>query len=479
MGQEITSTHFTGHDFRVFERRLRDETRLLTEWYESTRLDDGPSMGGFEVEAWLVNRKLEPFPINQDYIERLGDSLVVPELAKFNVELNTEPVCLRDQALRRMERQLQETWDRCKQVADEFNARLAMIGILPTVREGQLSLINMTPLHRYRALNEQVLKHRRGRALELDIRGRETLRTSHRDVMLESATTSFQIHLQVAPRDARRFYNASIVLSAPMVAMSANSPYLFGRDLWDETRVPLFEQSVDVTARVGGSCDHPELHRVTFGSGYVRESMMECFHENEHCFHALLPMEMDKYPSSLSHLRLHNGTIWRWNRPLVGFDRNGCPHLRIEHRVMPAGPSVLDSIANAAFYFGLVHSLGREDEPPEERLSFEDARENFYRASRRGLDSEIVWLEGRRVAMRELLLDELLPRAAHGLGMLDIDGDDIQRYLGVVERRVKYGINGTVWQRAFIEQNGPGMDALVAAYLRYQESGLPVVRWPV
>jgi gamma-glutamyl:cysteine ligase YbdK (ATP-grasp superfamily) len=333
----------------------------------------------------------------------------------------------------------------------------------------------MSDLKRYRALNEQVLRMREGEPLELDIHGRQHLSTTHRSVMLEAATTSFQLHLKIHPRDAVHAYNAGIILSAPMVAATANSPYLFGHDLWDETRIPLFEQSV----AVGGMADasHGPLRRVTFGSGYARESIMECFVENEQHYPVMLPMQFHDGLEQMSHLRLHNGTIWRWNRPLIGFDYDGIPHLRIEHRVVPGGPTIVDAIANAALFFGLMQVLIDAGEPAEPHIPFATARDNFYAAARYGLDARITWYDGEKGTLRSLLLQQLLPQARSGLESLEIDRNDIERYLGVIEARLQSGQTGAAWQRAWVARHGNDMAAMTAAYLARQDAGRPVHAW--
>ncbi|MEK8089599.1 hypothetical protein [Thermithiobacillus plumbiphilus] len=477
MGVEIDSSTFTADDAARFLEHLHRETDLLAAWFREGHFDEGPERAGYELEAWIVDRAMQPAPLNQQLIERLGSPLVVPELACFNLEFNSQPLELRDAVLRRMAAGLAAQWDSCREVAGQLDAQLLMIGILPTVRESELNLGNMSPLKRYRALNRQVLRQRHLRPLRLDIQGRELLQTEHRDVMLESAATSFQIHLQVSAREAARFYNAATILSAPMVAISANSPYLFGKDLWDETRIPLFEQSTAVDD------DPDELalsrNRVTFGSGYMRDSLLPCFLENLDRYPVLLPLHTDADPALLQHLRLHNGTIWRWNRPLIGFSGNGLPHLRLEHRVVPAGPSVPDMIANAAFYFGLVHALARQDPAPESLLDFEAASANFYAAARDGLRAEIFWLEGRQANVRTLILESLLPLAHAGLDSLGLDAADRDHYLGIIEARAESGQNGAAWQRAWVARHGPDMHKLTAAYLAHQASAKPVHGWSV
>jgi hypothetical protein len=246
--------------------------------------------------------------------------------------------------------------------------------------------------------------------------------------------------------------------------------------LWDETRIPLFEQAVSICPPGEKNC--PPV-RVTFGEKYVQQSLMECFRENLQDHSILMPELCDDAPAKLTHLRLHNGTIWRWNRPLIGFDDNGTPHLRIEHRVMPAGPSLIDTIANAALFFGLVQALATDAEPPESRLTFEQARANFYAAARHGLRARISWLDGREVPVHELLQHDLLPRARRGLQALEISSEDIDLYLGVIEARIKLGCNGAEWQRRYVKKHGAGMKELLTAYVVNQQHGAPVHEWDI
>ncbi len=474
VGQEITSARFHHRDFKAFEARLREETALLADWFRQDRFADEGPVGGFELEAWLVDGSWRPAPLNEQFLERLSNPLVVPELAKFNVELNTPPHRLTGRVLSRMHQELAATLTACDRVGEDLDLQLVTIGILPTVRQSDFCLSNMSSLQRYRALNEQVLRLRGGRPLELDIEGPEHLRAVHEDVMLESAATSLQIHLQVGQAEAARFYNASKVAAAPMVAACANAPYLYGKDLWDETRIPLFEQAVDVSGGLGSG----SLSRVTFGKRYVRESLMECFQANLDYFDILLPMVFDEPPQELAHVRLHNGTIWRWNRPLIGFSGSQrTPHLRIEHRVVSAPNSAADTIANAAFFFGLVRYLATRDPAPELVLDFQHARDNFYRAARQGLRASVVWLDGVTVPLYALLRDELLPRAREGLAALGIAGEDIEHYLGIMESRLTKRQNGSAWQRAFVRRHGDDMQALTEAYVGHQRGGEPVHDW--
>ena len=470
MGQEISTSRFDEADFHRFRARLEEETALLERWLAEGRLDGGELTAGCELEAWLVDDKGLPMAVNQPLLAMLDDPMVVPELAAFNVELNTEPAPLGAGVFEGLHQELTRRWRRCREAAEALGAHMVMIGILPTVRKTDLTLENISALQRYQALNEQVLRMRDGAPLEVDIAAAEHLRTLHHDVMLEAATTSFQIHLRIGAERAARAFNLEKMISAPMVAVSANSPWLFGHDLWDETRIPLFEQSVAV-----GASDR--TRRVTFGIRYVRESIFEVFAANRDRYPVLLPQVMDEPPERLAHLRLHNGTIWRWNRPLIGFDADGRPHVRLEHRVVPSGPSPTDLVANAAFHFGLLNELLAAEGDPEARLPFETARDNFYRAARAGLDAQVTWFDGWQGPLHRLLAERLIPQARSGLYRLGLPQPEVDRWLAPIEGRVEHGQTGARWQRRWVAAHGRDFPALVQAYRRHQDGDQPVHEW--
>ncbi len=473
MGKEVSNSRFSRQDFKAFGSRLDDETQLLDTWFREHRFDNAPSQIGFELEAWLVDRDHRPAPINEAFLERLANDLVVPELSRFNVEINGTPQPLTGRAFSLLNDELEATWTDCVATAHGLNAQMAMIGHLPTILAEDLTLEHMSQLARFRALNEQVLRLRQGNPLTINIQRREHLRTAHFDVMLEAAATSFQIHVQVTQEQSVRFYNAAQILSAPMVAACANSPFLFGKELWEETRIPLFEQAIGLQTAEDG---HPS-QRVTFGTGYIRESLLECFVENQRDYPILLPATLDEESERLPHLRLHNGTIWRWNRPLIGFNAAGKPHLRIEHRVVPSGPTVQDCIANAAFFCGLLHELGNAAVPAENRLDFTDARTNFYAAARQGLDARIKWLDGEVIPIKQLLLETLIPAAEATLRRLELAEEDIDPAMAIIQERVSSGRNGSWWQRAYRARHQCDMIELTRAYLANQQSGIPVHQW--
>ncbi len=468
MGEEIKTTGFTPADKARFTGRLAEETGIARRLYEADAFSRDGHMVGFEIETWIVDHNYAPSSINLNVLEALDHPLVVPELSRFNLELNCAPFRLAGDALTQAHESLTRLWATCNDVAHRLDANLVLIGTLPTIRDADLTLANMSPLNRYYALNQEVLRLRGGAPLHVNIAGRDRLASVHQDVMLEAATTSFQIHLK-APADlAHLYYNASVAASGPILAACGNAPFLFGKALWEETRIPLFEQAVKV----------PGPARVSMGSGYATRSLIEIFEENLRDYDALLPMAFDDPPEAMRHLRLHNGVIWRWNRPLVGFDESGAPHLRIEHRILPAGPTFIDMMANAALYLGLARALAMAGRGAGGNgaggLAFNDARRNFYSAARFGLDAKLDWPGAGETAADRLLLERLIPDARAGLHDLGVAEDG---FLDIVEARVRTRQTGAAWQRNALEARGGDLYGLMAAYCERQRSGAPVHQW--
>jgi gamma-glutamyl:cysteine ligase YbdK (ATP-grasp superfamily) len=476
MGQEIGQAHFRHRDFLHFRQHLAAETALLHRWVEEGALSDHAPMAGLELEAWLVDEQGRPAPRNDDLLAVLQSPDVVTELGRFNFEINVPPRPVAGSGLTRLGEDLATLWQRCVRAAEQLGLRAVAIGILPSVTDDDLSLAHLSDRTRYRAMNEQVRRQRRGRPVVLDIQapGGARVHSVHTDVMLEAAATSFQVHLQVPASQVLRTYNASLLASAPLLAASGNSPLLFGRPMWQETRIPLFEQALDIWTRADGS--HPGVCRVGFGSGYAGFSLVECFQENLERFEPILPIELDEPVQRLPHLRLHNGTIWRWTRPIVGFDEDGTPHLRIEHRPLPAGPSIVDMMANLAFTIGLIGDLAAEREPPEERVPFATAHRNFESAARDGLDARLEGFGPQAAPARELL-PALLARAARGLDQFAVDRRWAAEMLGVVARRVEAGRTGAAWQLQHWAARREDGEALTRDYAARQSSGRPVHDW--
>ena len=471
MGDEIDHRHFEAEDFSRFRRLLDEETDHLTRLFNGDGFSERGDIVGFELEACIVDEEGHPLGINRELLDTLKNPLVVPELSEFNLELNGSPTTLSGKVFSRLHDELLSTWTACQAAAAQNNCNLVQIGILPTIRRDLLNSDHMSDMVRYFALNDRIMALRDGAELDIAIEGRESLNIKHEDVMLEAATTSFQIHLQCKPERSLRDFNAAIVCSAPMVALSANAPYLFEKDLWAETRIPLFEQAIDIGSR--------HNQRVHFGSDYANDSLMEIFTENRKDHSILLPFVQPEPINKYAHLRFQNGTIWRWNRPLIGFDYDGQPHLRIEHRTVPSGPTIIDCVANCAAFVGFVRGIVDDSPPIEDAIPFATAKRNFYAAAKDGLDAEVTWTGGRVMSIKDLILSELLPRAFEALNANEVPDDDLEKYLGVVRDRVESGQNGSTWQRRWVNEHGKDFAALTNEYVERQDSNAPVHTWDV
>jgi hypothetical protein len=485
MGQEITQSHFHRQDFDRFGAQLSRETAQLHAWVEAGALSARDPMAGLELEAWLIDDQGRPAPRNDELLAAVGSAEVVSELGRFNFELNVPPQSAAGDGLQRLADDLHALWGRCTAAARSLGLQAVAIGILPSLRDDDLTLASLSARTRYRALNEQVLRQRHGRPVTLDIEGADGqhLRSRHQDVMLEAAATSFQVHLQMPAAQMLRVFNASALASGVLVAGCANSPLLFGRQLWQETRIPLFEQALGVWTRADGS--HADLSRVGFGSGYCGFALTEPFVENLERFEPLLPYALDGSDGTLPHLRLHNGTIWRWNRPILGFDAaGGPPHIRLEHRPLPAGPSLPDMVANLAWALGLITDLALQPYPPEARVPFEQARAHFHAAARSGLQAVLGDWDGAagahgrpaQVHAADAALASLV-RARRGLEALRVAPAFADRQLALVGQRLRSARTGAAWQLAQWRACAGDARALTLRYAQAQASGLPVHDW--
>ncbi|MEM8843578.1 MAG: M14 family metallopeptidase [Pseudomonadota bacterium] len=471
MGEEINNSVFDKKDYIKFQSNLEKETESLNSLFNNKAISQDRLMGGFEIECWLLNDLYKPAFSNKEFIESFDSNLVTPELAKFNVEFNTTPLELSGSAISLFYKEISNVWRQAEQTVTNLNnpTSLLLIGTLPTLELSNLNIHAMSDMNRYHALNDEIMHYRKEKPLHLNIQGKDSLDIYSHDVMLESSTTSFQIHTKVPAKDAHHYYNASIIISAPLVAISANSPYAFGKNLWAETRIPLFEQSVDT-----GNKKSP-FNRVSFGSGFAKNSILECFEENLKDFYILLPI-IDEDNSSLPHLRLHNGTIWRWNRPLIGFDKTNQLHFRIEHRALPAGPTCLDMMANAAFYFGLQEYWAQKLKHGNSLPNFGIIKDNFYKAAAGDLNTKVQWNEN-TLTYQSLIKEILITQSKEGLEALSIDQNDIEMFLGIIEARVLNCQTGADWQRKYVERHHCDMAELTHAYQLRQKSGQPVHTW--
>ena len=475
---------------RVFAKAVLDDLDALERLVADDRFERDVRRIGAEQEMFLVDETMAPAPVGPEILGKSAEPRLVSELARFNLEANLSPRPWGGRALSALEAELDEVLAIARAAARGADAEVVLFGILPTLRETDLTLDKMTPSPRYQALN-RAMTRRRGERFAVDIGRLDQLQLAHDNVMLEACNTSFQLHLQVAPDEVTRYYNAAQAATGPVLAAAVNAPLFLGRRLWPETRVALFERAVDERSPAQQLRGH--ARRVTFGNDWLRGGAIELFREDVARFRLLMTMKRDEPPAAvlargevpkLSALRLHSGTIYRWNRVCYGISDGGKPHLRIEHRVLPAGPTVRDEVANAAFFYGLVAALVADHGDVAAVLKFDDVKNNFFAAARDGLDAQLTWNgDGARPAA-SLITDELLPMARRGLTGAGFDGDEIARYLEVVEARVRGGQTGAAWVSRSIEAIGEcdadGRDrAIVAAALERQRGGEPVHAWPI
>lgn len=488
--QNVVDAAGESERLRRFMQQLLSDLRALEKMIEGGMIEEGVRRIGAEQELFLIDADGRPAPVITQMLERLKDPHFVTEVARFNLEYNLDPLPFGGDCFARMERQATDLLARVREAGRELGVRPLLAGILPTIRKSDLGLENMTPNPRYFALN-RALTALRGKNYEISIKGVDELMVQHDSVMVEACNCSFQVHLQVGAREFAKMYNIAQAVTGPVLAVATNSPLLFGKRLWHETRIAVFQQAVDTR----GSHTHlrERSPRVDFGRAWVRESILEMHREDVARYRTLLALDNDEDPFEklargeaplLRALRLHNGTVYRWNRPCYGIT-DGKPHLRIEARVMPSGPTPLDEVANAALWYGLVNGLALEHEDVTRHLAFDDAKMNFLSAARHGLAAQLTWLDGDAVPAQHLLRERLLPLAREGLLAAKVDQGDVDRYLGVVDARVRTGSTGSRWilksHQAMKDHGTAGerMAAITAAIAKRQETGQSVVHWPL
>lgn len=477
-------------DQHSFMDAVLDDLRALRLMLEQGMIESTPRRIGIEQELFLVDDLWQPAPVGPQILENNRDPHVTPELGRFNLEINFDPLEFRGGCLQELERQLNQSIEELAALARAHGARILLAGILPTLTLSQLTTRNMSPQPRYRALSEAITKLR-GETHSLRIRGIDELMVKVKTIMLEACNTSFQVHLQVPPDQFPRYYNIAQLATAPVLAAAVNSPLLLSKRLWQETRIALFQLSVDT--RRPSAYPRSSRPRVGFGDRWVRDSVLDIFREDVTRFRALMNMESTEDPfEALSHDRLpqlkalgtFNGTVYRWNRPCYGV-HEGRAHLRIENRVLPSGPSVVDEVANAAFFCGLVTGLAQEHEDVTTRITFAEVKSNFQSAARSGLNAQLGWLDGESRSVPDLIRERLLPMAREGLRHRGIRAEDIKRYLDVIEKRVENGQTGADWLlRSYSgmgggRRRGENLVALTAATYRRQTRGKPVHSWPL
>jgi len=491
MGEDVDRTDFTKHDRTLYRAKSQRCVEVLARMLSDQKFDVSEPMIGLEIEFNLIGADHRPAMKNAEVLAAIGDGDFQTELGRFNIEINVAPRELRGRSLAGLEQDLRARLDESDRLASTVGARIAMIGILPTLTVEDLNGAAMSVEPRYAALNDEIVTAR-GEGLTIDIAGEDELSVYAETIIAEAACTSVQFHLQMSPQSYPNYWNAAGCVAGVQLALGANSPFLFGKQLWHETRIPLFEQAADTRpAELKAQGVRP---RVWFGERWI-DSILDQFEENTTYFPALLPIRDAEDPMAvyerggtpqLRELRMHNGTIYRWNRPVYDVARD-MPHVRLENRVLPAGPTVVDVLANGAFYYGLVHGLATADDPLWRRLSFDAARQNFYAAARDGIAARLSWPGLGESPATELALTTLLPLADRGLADLGVDTAIRERLLGVIEQRCLRRVNGAQWQLLSFEHALAGgrvgraeaLRLMLERYVELMHSNQPVHSWPI
>src|SRR5215218_6748467 len=455
MGAEVEQTTFTREARKLHREKVRRGLDVLARMLTESRFDFAHPMAGLEIEVNLIDDDLQPAMRNAEVLAAIADPSFQTELGRFNIEINVAPRPLAGGGFTSFEQSVRKSLNDADSRAHEVGCKLVIIGILPTLRADHVTVANVSENPRYSLLDQQIVAAR-GEDLEIVIDGVERLQMFSDTIMPEAGCTSTQVHLQVSPDDFAPYWNAAQSIAGVQVAVGANSPFLFGKALFAESRIPLFEQSADT--RPDELKAQGVRPRIWFGERWIT-SIFDLFEENSRYFPALLPISEDEDPlavlesggtPSLHELRLHNGTIYRWNRPIYDVV-DGTPHLRVENRVLAAGPTVADTMANAAFYFGLTRALAEHERPLWSQMSFSAAEENFHVAARDGIEAQVYWPGVGQVSAAELVIRRLLPMAREGLERWGVEADESGRLLDIIESRCLTGRNGASWFRERVQ----------------------------
>ena len=496
MGRDIQAIKISGEDRRKYRDKVRRSLDVFARMLRERLFDENPSTVGQEIELNLTDEHGMPSMRNADVLDAIASPVWATEVGQFNLEINVPPRMLDGDSLATLETELRGDLNAADARARTVGSHLVMVGILPTLAEHDVHEDTMSANERYRVLNEQIFAAR-GEDMRIEIDGPEPLLTHTDSITPEAACTSVQLHTQVSPDAFANYWNAAQSIAGVQVALAANSPFLFGRQLWHETRITLFEQATDT--RSDELKEQGVRPRVWFGERWIT-SVFDLFEENIRYFPALLPICEDEDPQAvldqgatprLAEMSLHNGTVYRWNRPVYD-TAGGTPHLRVENRVLPAGPTIADVVANAAFYYGLVRILAEAQRPIWTQMSFTTAAENLHEAARNGLDAQLYWPGVGDTPVSELILRRLLPLAREGLGQWGVDDAVAGRLLGIIEQRCLTGQTGAAWQISTVAEltrhsvtRRSGLDRrealrqMTLRYIEHMHSNEPVHTWPL
>ena len=491
MGEQKVSLVSDQKQMQKFVKSLLNDVTALEHMLDNDWFESDVIRIGAEQEMVMVDKTtFKPSLVAMEALDKMEHyPWVETELAKFNLETNIEPRVFEKDCFTLLENENSDKLNKIQEVLDTMDTSIVLTGVLPTLRKYHLEMENLTPKKRYFALMEALDKQLIGQSYELRILGIDELLVKHSSPLLEASNTSFQVHLQVAPKDFVKMYNIAQALAGPTMAISANSPIVFGKRLWHETRIALFQQSLDTRT----THDHMRERspRVSFGRDWLHNSIMEIYKEDIARFRVLLSSDVEEDSMAvikngqvpkLRALQVHNSTVYRWNRPCYGISENGKPHLRIENRILPSGPTVIDEVANACFWLGCMIGMSMDVEDIRTKMSFVDARDNFGKAAKFGIDTKFTWFHDQKISAGDLII-ELLPIARKGLESRNVNKEDIDKYLNIIKARAENNMTGARWMlRAFTKlhentNTDEALSVLTATMIQNQKSNKPVHEW--
>lgn len=462
-------------DYCEFDQKLLAETALLENWFINKFFIERGLEIGAEIEFFLLDKNYDPAPENLKFINLVAEPYLICEVGAAQLEINSGHFNFGADCLTRLHENILKYWQKCCELARQNNYHLALIGSLPTANDKHHQLDFMTDKKRYHLIDACMAEQRGGRPININIEGVERLVLQPQSVAMNGLVSAFQMHMQIGLSQSVRYYNVAQAIAAPVLALSCNSPFFFGKRVWSDTRIATFDQVMTLQhfdkARGFKCC--------LFGLNYLKDSYFELFEQNYQFFPRLLPEIAPEFPPELMfHVKRQNGVVYRWNRPVIDFNEQNQPHLRIEHRGPATGPTVIDMVANAAFFYGLLNYFVVQDTAIEYLLPFHFARKNFFNVAHYGLDAQLKWFLGRDISACELI-KELIPLAKKGLQIFDIQAADIDLYLDLIERRVHAKVNGSSWQCKFINKYGMNFHNMMSVYLENQYQEIPVSEWKI
>ena len=470
MGDEVDKDHYEEKDYRLFKRKLDEEMEFVRQLFADENFDQDARKLGYELELCLLDEDGAPSPCNQQVLEKAANPLFTYELAKFNLEINGNAFDICSDVFCKIDRDLSSLYSQLVRAAKKCSVQAGLFGVLPSLQQKHLAADSyMSELYRYHILDQRLIEMRQ-RPVQLELQGNDHLLLEENGVMLEALSTSLQTHYQMPFDEAVDSYHAALWTSMAVLAVGANSPLVMGKQCWQESRIAIFKQAVDT--RNPQEINDSIIPRVHFGKGYI-SSWLELFEDNNSYYSPILPETRDCDTGRLHHFNLHNGTIWRWVRPILGIV-NGKYHLRLELRVTPSGPTLVDTMANMVFSIGLLEGLKQQPDQLT-RIPFDVLEKSFYRVAREGLNAEVSWCNGKVDRLQKFILSEAIPIAAAGLKRVGIE--NCEHWLDIIEARVNSGRTGADWILRYWQKN-QDLSSLVTTYLQHAEQNIPVHDWP-